>query len=177
VAVAEPEAEAIAQESEIQEPAIQEPAIQEPAIQESEIQEPEISEIIELETLTPTPALASPEPTEAESPALAETSEPQPSIEPTKPAKKSSKLGKSTVSPAPVSPAPVSPADASLEGKRWIILGTLSLISRDRVKELITASGGTITSSPSGKTDYAIVGKAPGEKLKKAQKLGIAQLS
>ena len=135
-----------------------------------------------METLTPTTALASPEPTEAESPALAETSEPQPTVEPTKPAKKSSKLGKSTVSPSPLSPsslspAPVSPADASLEGKRWIILGTLSLVSRDRVKELITASGGTITSSPSGKTDYAIVGKAPGEKLKKAQKLGIAQLS
>ncbi|MEM8779721.1 MAG: BRCT domain-containing protein, partial [Cyanobacteria bacterium P01_G01_bin.49] len=36
---------------------------------------------------------------------------------------------------------------------------------------------GTLTSSPSSKTDYVVIGKAPGDKLKKAQKLGIAQLS
>lgn len=64
-----------------------------------------------------------------------------------------------------------------LAGKKFIILGTLSLIDRDRAKDLIQEAGGTLTSSPSAKTDYVLVGKAPGDKLKKAQKLGIAQLS
>lgn len=66
---------------------------------------------------------------------------------------------------------------ALLADKKFIILGTLSHIDRDRAKELIQTAGGTLMSSPSAKTDYALVGKSPGEKLKKVQKLGISQLS
>lgn len=45
------------------------------------------------------------------------------------------------------------------------------------MKTLIQNAGGIVAGSPNAKTDYLIVGKAPGDKLKKAQKLGIAQLS
>jgi epidermal growth factor receptor substrate 15 len=69
------------------------------------------------------------------------------------------------------------PTETSLVGKKFIVLGTLNQINRDRAKDLIQAAGGTLMSSPSAKTDYALVGKSPGEKLKKVQKLGISQLS
>jgi epidermal growth factor receptor substrate 15 len=68
-------------------------------------------------------------------------------------------------------------SETSLVGKKFIILGTLNQINRDRAKDLIQTAGGTLMSSPSAKTDYALVGKSPGEKLKKVQKLGISQLS
>ena len=64
-----------------------------------------------------------------------------------------------------------------LAGKKLVIAGTLSHLNREETKVQIQAAGGTVTHSPSSKTDYVVVGKAPGEKLKKAQKLGIAQLS
>ena len=69
------------------------------------------------------------------------------------------------------------PTETSLVGKKFIVLGTLNQINRDRAKDLIQTAGGTLMSSPSAKTDYALVGKSPGEKLKKVQKLGISQLS
>ena len=50
-------------------------------------------------------------------------------------------------------------------------------MNREKAKSLVQRVGGTLTSSPSSKTDYVIVGKNPGDKLKKTQKLGIAQLS
>ena len=68
-------------------------------------------------------------------------------------------------------------SETSLVGKKFIILGTLNQINRDRAKDLIQTAGGTLSSSPNAKTDYALVGKSPGEKLKKVQKLGISQLS
>jgi epidermal growth factor receptor substrate 15 len=64
-----------------------------------------------------------------------------------------------------------------LAGKKLVIAGTLSHLNREETKVQIQAAGGSVTHSPSSKTDYVVVGKAPGEKLKKAQKLGIAQLS
>ena len=69
------------------------------------------------------------------------------------------------------------PTETSLVGKKFIVLGTLNQINRDRAKDLIQTAGGTLSSSPNAKTDYALVGKSPGEKLKKVQKLGISQLS
>ncbi len=68
-------------------------------------------------------------------------------------------------------------AENSLRGKSVVILGTFGKISREKAKSLIINVGGTVTSSPSANTDYILLGKAPGEKLKKAQKLGIKTLS
>lgn len=64
-----------------------------------------------------------------------------------------------------------------LEGKKVVILGTLNAMNREEAKTRLQNVGAECTSAPSGKTDYIVVGKAPGAKLKKAQKLGIPQLS
>lgn len=71
---------------------------------------------------------------------------------------------------------PEDPATA-LEGKKFVIAGTLTRFNREEIKTSLQAVGAQITNAPSSKTDYVIVGKAPGEKLKKAQKLGVAQLT
>ena len=65
----------------------------------------------------------------------------------------------------------------SLVGKNLAVVGNLTKLNREQAKDLIQKAGGQVISSPNAKTDYVIVGKAPGDKLKKAQKLGIAQLS
>jgi NAD-dependent DNA ligase len=64
-----------------------------------------------------------------------------------------------------------------LADKKLVILGTLSKFSRDEIKDIIQQAGGQLTSSPSSNTDIVVVGKAPGDKLKKAQKMGIIILS
>ncbi len=76
----------------------------------------------------------------------------------------------------------VVPADKAstlhpFDGKKIVIAGTLSQMNREEAKTIIQTKGGSVTSSPSSKTDFVVVGKAPGDKLKKAQKLGIPQLS
>jgi epidermal growth factor receptor substrate 15 len=121
--------------------------------------------ILLAETVTEmeTPPVLATEPeivTEVYSVATLETSEPSPETQ--------------TATPETV---PTETSETSLVGKKFIILGTLNQINRDRAKDLIHTAGGTLMSSPSAKTDYALVGKSPGEKLKKVQKLGISQLS
>jgi DNA ligase (NAD+) len=59
-----------------------------------------------------------------------------------------------------------------LEGKRFLITGTLQGYTRTGIKEEIERLGGTTVSAVSGKLDYLIVGEKPGSKLKKAQELG-----
>jgi NAD-dependent DNA ligase len=63
------------------------------------------------------------------------------------------------------------------EGKKVVLLGNLSQMNRDEAKSYIQQAGGTLSSSPSVKTHYIVVGETPGDKLKKAQKFGICQLS
>ena len=60
-----------------------------------------------------------------------------------------------------------------LEGMTIVISGNFS-ISRDAMKELITAHGGKNSGSVSGKTTYLLAGEKAGpEKLKKAESLGV----
>ena len=64
-----------------------------------------------------------------------------------------------------------------LDGKTFVITGTLPDMSRDEAKALIEEAGGKVTSSVSAKTDYLVVGDAPGgSKYDKAQKLGTPML-
>ena len=64
-----------------------------------------------------------------------------------------------------------------LAGKTVVISGNFS-ISRERMKELITAHGGKAGSSVSGSTAFLLAGTKPGpEKLKKCEKLGIPVVS
>ena len=65
-----------------------------------------------------------------------------------------------------------------LEGKTFVVSGVFSRFSRDEIKAHIEQHGGKVSSSISGKTDYLLAGEKMGpEKLKKAEKLGVAIIS
>ncbi len=63
-----------------------------------------------------------------------------------------------------------------LEGKTFVITGTLPTFSREQAKELIQNNGGKVTDSVSKKTDYLLVGENAGSKLEKARQLGVTVL-
>jgi DNA ligase (NAD+) len=63
-----------------------------------------------------------------------------------------------------------------LDGKTFVITGTLAALSREEAKARIEALGGKVTNSLSSRTDYLVVGESPGTKLDKATKLGVATL-
>jgi DNA ligase (NAD+) len=67
--------------------------------------------------------------------------------------------------------------DQPLAGKTFVLTGELDRFSRDEAKDAIERRGGTVTDSVSKKTTYLVVGKEPGSKLAKAQKLGITILN
>jgi DNA ligase (NAD+) len=64
-------------------------------------------------------------------------------------------------------------AEKPLEGKSYIVTGTLSSMSRHEVEEQIKKRGGRITSTVSKKTDFVIAGDNPGSKYQKAIDLKI----
>lgn len=64
-----------------------------------------------------------------------------------------------------------------LSGKKIVVTGTLSALSRDEVKSRIRQAGGDWVSSVSKNTDYVVVGENPGSKATKAKELGVKILS
>ncbi|PIR04182.1 MAG: DNA ligase (NAD(+)) LigA [Candidatus Magasanikbacteria bacterium CG11_big_fil_rev_8_21_14_0_20_39_34] len=56
-----------------------------------------------------------------------------------------------------------------LEGKTFVLTGTLSTLTRDQAKEVIRAHGGSVSSSVSKNTDYVLAGESAGSKLDKAK--------
>jgi len=66
---------------------------------------------------------------------------------------------------------------ASVNGRIFVLTGTLPNLSRDEAKERIEAKGGRVTGSVSKKTDYVVAGSDPGSKYDKAVELGIAVLN
>jgi DNA ligase (NAD+) len=60
-----------------------------------------------------------------------------------------------------------------LDGKAFVITGTLPNLAREEAKARIEAAGGKVTGSVSKKTDYVLAGADPGSKLDKANQLGI----
>lgn len=66
---------------------------------------------------------------------------------------------------------------ALLEGKTFVLTGTLPSLSRKEASELIQRNGGKVTGSVSKKTSYVLAGEDPGSKLDKANTLGIPVLS
>ncbi|HEX2439136.1 MAG TPA: NAD-dependent DNA ligase LigA [Methylomirabilota bacterium] len=63
-----------------------------------------------------------------------------------------------------------------LAGKTLVITGTLSSLSREGARELVESLGGRVTSSVTRKTDYVVVGEAPGGKADDARRLGVSIL-
>ena len=60
-----------------------------------------------------------------------------------------------------------------LNGKSFVVTGTLKDFSRQEVKRLIEKLGGTVTGAVSKNTAYVVVGSEPGSKYDKALKLEV----
>ncbi len=67
--------------------------------------------------------------------------------------------------------------DMPLEGKVFVVTGTLERFSRTEIKEVIESLGGKTSSSVSKNTDFILVGESPGSKFDKARELGIKILN
>ena len=68
-------------------------------------------------------------------------------------------------------------AGESLAGLTFVITGTLPGQSREEATALIIANGGAVSGSVSARTSYLLAGEKAGEKLAKAEGLGIPVIS
>ena len=64
-----------------------------------------------------------------------------------------------------------------LNGKKFVVTGTLTRFTRDEIHQLIKDNGGAVSGSVSKKTDFLVAGEAAGSKLTKAQSLGVTVLT
>ena len=60
-----------------------------------------------------------------------------------------------------------------LQGRVFVLTGSLRSMSREQAKEKIRGLGGRVRESVSKKTDFVVVGKDPGLKYEKAKQVGV----
>jgi len=70
----------------------------------------------------------------------------------------------------------VNAEEQTLEGKTFVITGTLIGMTRDDAKKALQARGAKVTGSVSKKTNYVVVGDNAGSKATKAEQLGVEML-
>lgn len=68
------------------------------------------------------------------------------------------------------------PTAAPLQGKRFVLTGTLTSMTRTEAEARIKSAGGKVTAGLSARTDYLVVGDEPGSKVDKAKKLNVTIL-
>jgi len=66
-----------------------------------------------------------------------------------------------------------SSVESPLKGKKFVLTGTLTSMSRDKASEEIRIRGGSVVGSVSKNTDFVVAGDQTGSKLDKAKELGI----
>ena len=71
----------------------------------------------------------------------------------------------------------VAVTDTRLEGKTYVLTGTMTEYTRDEAKQKLQSLGAKVTGSVSKKTTAVFAGDAPGSKVTKAEELGVAVLS
>ncbi len=64
----------------------------------------------------------------------------------------------------------------TFNGMTFVVTGTLAKYTRDEIHQLIQHHGGKVTSTVSNNTNYLVAGEKAGNKLEKAQKLGVIVL-
>jgi DNA ligase (NAD+) len=65
---------------------------------------------------------------------------------------------------------------STIEGKSFVLTGTLPRLTRDEAAQKIQEHGGRVSASVSKKTDFVVAGADPGSKYDKAVKLGVTIL-
>ncbi len=86
------------------------------------------------------------------------------------------RVGKRLETAGVLTTEPRAAAGGPLAGQAFVLTGTLSGLTRDAASELIERRGGRVTESVSRKTDYVVVGDAPGSKAAQAARLGVPML-
>ena len=69
------------------------------------------------------------------------------------------------------------PTGGNLEGKTFVLTGTLPTLKRSEAQKMIEENGGKVSGSVSKKTDFVVAGEEAGSKLDKANALGIAVIT